>query len=197
MMADTKPSCAPLGKRPWSSPGVFLPDKARERKGIDPETADRLRAVIAGDEPWPLVMVGEAGGGKTCAALVVIDIYGGLYSTVGDWCERVRDAEFGDLRTSAGFRITRHELWQDWAKANIVVLDEIGARMNVTDTHYEYVKRAIDIREGRPAIFISNLSLEKLGEAYDDRIASRLSGGTVIELTGDRRGEPPPGFLEE
>lgn len=189
------PNCVPL--TPGMSPNRWLPDKVRRRDGIRPDIEKALQAIIAGNRPWPLVMVGEAGSGKTCAALVVIDTYGGLYYPVVHWCERVRDAEFGNLRTSNGYQITRYEVWKEWTEANIVVLDEIGSRMTVTDAHYEHVKRAIDTREGRPAIFISNLSLADLSTAYDDRIASRLSGGTVIELKGDRRGETPPGFLEE
>lgn len=185
MMADTKPNCMALEN--GTSPNRWLLDKHRAWLDVAADVTAELVSVIDGHKPWPLVMVGCAGGGKTCAALCVVDKYGGLYYPVVDWCERLRDAEFGDLRTSSGFRITRYEVWQEWSNANIVVLDEIGARMNVTDTHYEYVKRAIDKREGRPAIFISNLSLADLSTTYDDRIASRLSGGTVVELTGDRR----------
>lgn len=177
--------CIPL--RPGSSSCRWLPDKRRHRGKIHDVIALPLRDCIAGDKPWPFVMAGEAGTGKSCAALVVVDTYGGLYYPVGDWCERVRDAEFGVLRYSSGYLVTRYEVWEEWKTASVVVLDEIGSRMNVTDAHYEWVKRAIDIREGRPAIFISNLSLKDLSETYDDRIASRLSGGTVVELTGDRR----------
>lgn len=186
-MAETKPNCTPLV--PGGSPNRWLPDKARDPAEVHDCVAAPLTACIAGDSPWPFVMVGCAGGGKTCAALVIVDIYGGLYYPVVNWCERVRDAEFEKLRTSNGYLITRYEVWTEWTDASVVVLDEIGSRMTVTDSHYEWVKRAIDVREGRPAIFISNLSLEDLAEAYDDRIASRLSGGTVVELTGDRRQE--------
>lgn len=185
MLNETKPGCVPL--IPGSSPNRWLPNKARRWAELSPGIAAELDACVAGDSPWPLVMVGCAGGGKTCAALLIVDGYGGLYYPVVNWCERVRDAEFEKLRTSNGYLITRHEVWKEWADASVVVLDEIGSRMVVTDSHYEWVKRAIDTREGRPAIFISNLSLKALGEAYDDRIASRLSGGTVVELAGDRR----------
>ena len=67
----------------------------------------------------------------------------------------------------------------------MTVLDELGTRQQVSDFQYEVTKKAIDTREGRPAIVISNLSLTALAKVYDDRIAARLSEGTVVYATED------------
>jgi hypothetical protein len=72
--------------------------------------------------------------------------------------------------------------------SSLVVLDELGSRANVTDTHYECVQRVLDMREGQPLILISNKSIAEIGSLYDARIASRCEAGTVVKLEGrDRR----------
>jgi hypothetical protein len=44
------------------------------------------------------------------------------------------------------------------------------------------------MRKGRPVVIVSNHDLRKLSEIYDERIVSRLSAGTVLEIRGqDRR----------
>ena len=43
-------------------------------------------------------------------------------------------------------------------------------------------------RRGKPLVITSNKSPEDIGAIYDDRILSRLSAGTVLEIVGpDRR----------
>ena len=71
--------------------------------------------------------------------------------------------------------------------ANVVVLDEVGTRQTVSDFQYETFKRAIDEREGKPAVFIANVDLSAIGRLFDARIASRLSAGTIVQTEGDRR----------
>ena len=146
-----------------------------------------IRDVCQGRAPWPLTLWGSVGTGKSCAALCVLDrcIFSRRYYTVTDFCERARLAALGELEdmTITGF-------WDYWRRADITCLDELGSRSSrekVSDHHYETVKRAIDARHGQPAIWISNLSLEELAQVYDDRIASRLSEGTVIAMNGEDR----------
>lgn len=68
-------------------------------------------------------------------------------------------------------------------------------RERVGDLQYTTLKGAIDYREyhcNRVGIYISNLTPDHLAELYDDRIASRLTSGTVFELNGaDRRNVKP------
>jgi DNA replication protein DnaC len=163
--------------------------KLRDRDLIEPSLRAAIRACVEGTQPWPLAILGEAGSGKTCAGLCVIDHYGGWYVTLPELCELVIGAQQGTLTWPSGHKRTVHEIWGDWRVANVTVLDEVGTRTNVSDHHYEVFKRALDVREGRPAVVISNLTMSELATCYDNRIASRLSAGTVHTCSGDRRME--------
>ncbi len=48
-------------------------------------------------------------------------------------------------------------------------------------THHQAIQKLADIRERRRrvVVYVSNLPVEKLAALYDDRVASRLSCGTV------------------
>lgn len=168
----------------------FPDDMPTKPRTLDKIAAD-LRAVIhelvEGRKPWPLFLHGEAGSGKTCAALCLLDRAGGWYLELPELCRRVIDAQQNRLTWSTGCQRTECDLWTDWGEVGLAVLDEIGTRERVSDFHYEILKRAVDLREGRPAIFISNLSLDAVYDQYDDRIASRLAAGTRFAAKGDRR----------
>lgn len=162
------------------------PERTRDR--ITSRLRDAIQDVVNARCPWPLVLLGEAGSGKTCAALCMIDAFGGWYTTLPELCDLLARAQQGELTYSSGYRRFVADVWDDWRNAHLVVLDEIGARDRVTDHHYETLKFAIDRREGRPAVFASNhQTFKALGLLYDDRIASRLSSGTPVWLKGDRR----------
>lgn len=162
-------------------------DKYRVPEQIAGDVREVIRGVTAGNLPWPLLFAGDVGSGKTCAGLCMIDRYGGWYITLGDLLSMLIEAQNDRLAWVTGHKRTVRDIWDAWGEANLVVLDEVGARGEVSDHHYENLKRAIDLREGRPAVFVSNLDLQGLATAYDDRIASRLAAGTLVRFTGDRR----------
>jgi DNA replication protein DnaC len=148
-----------------------------------------LTDCIHGVRPWPVLMVGPAGTGKTCAALCLMDYVrdGRVYRTTEAACGEIIKAQKGDLY-AGDYPVSETGWWDRWRKAGIVCLDEIGTREKASDFHYSVVKRAIDDRLNLPAIFISNLSLEQIRLVYDERISSRLGAGTVIHVGGkDRR----------
>lgn len=168
---------------------------AMETKARDPQLiADLLKATIRwlarGDEPWPLFLFGDVGAGKTCAGLAIGDMAHeavSYYCGVPELCDLLIEARQGRRHWSTGYKRTVLDVWKGWENAGVTILDELGARDNVSDHHHETVKRAIDSREGKPSVCISNLSIKDLTSIYDDRIASRLASGTVFRLTGDRR----------
>jgi len=178
-------TCEPLvgGGRKASAPTID-----RDVDEIAPRVRATIRQAVNGELPWPLVFVGPAGAGKSCAALCVFDRFGGWYLTVAELLEKILLSQRGDLRTASGHSWTATELWRDWSTASVAILDELGSRSTVSDFHYEQVKRAIDLRQERPLIVVSNHTIERIADLYDDRIASRLAGGTVIAFEGkDRR----------
>ncbi len=164
-----------------------MPDRERTVDKVAIDLRDVIRDLIQGRKPWPLFLHGEAGSGKTCAALALLDWAGGWYLELPELCRRLIDAQQDRLTWSTGAQRTERDLWAAWGQVSLAVLDEIGTRERISDHHYEVLKRAIDLREGCPAIFISNLSLDAVYDQYDDRIASRLASGTSFAAKGDRR----------
>jgi len=171
-----------------------MPMMARSVDQIDPILRRIIRALVMGEEPWPLFIHGPVGTGKSCAALCLLDhtMGGGMYYTVSGLCALLIQSQQGRLERSYelchGETIFPDKLWKWIASAKLVVLDEIGCRDSVSDHHYDAVKQCIDERERKPFIAISNLSPDKLARTYDDRIFSRLARGTVFTLEGkDRR----------
>jgi DNA replication protein DnaC len=168
-----------------------LPHKKREIAAIEAPLRQLLRNLVSGQASWPLFLYGQAGSGKTCAALCLLDYCRGQYWTAADWCEALILAGKGHFvwpldkkpRTPAG-------LWEGARKCSVLVLDEIGLRKEVSDFHYECVKRLLDIREGRPLVCISNSTLSQIGRLYDDRVSSRLAAGSVYAMASDDRRLP-------
>ena len=170
---------------------TIRPELKRVRELIPAQLCQALALCSAGKEPWPLFITGPAGCGKSRAALYLCDraMYGGaVFYDFAELCEELRAAKMGELReqgTHSSYRTQPSDIWRKWAEALPAVLDEIGMRSTVTDHQYETLKLAIDKVEGRPAVFISNLSLNNLAKLFDSRIASRLASGTVCDLAGE------------
>lgn len=196
----------------FASWGACLPEKRRSPDLIKPEVRNVINGVVqthhaqglnGSGTPWPLVLTGPAGVGKSCAALCLLDYarinrktFPGFseppgfpaYVTTSEWVAAVTLARMGKYEPP-GCRcpIYEHELWAWWKSRPIVCLDELGTRGQVTDSMYDITKLALDQRESKPLIVVSNLDLDRLAEVYDDRIASRLAAGTVIHVTGEDR----------
>lgn len=154
---------------------------------IEPDLRTLINRLIHGNEPWPLTMHGPAGTGKTCAALCILDYSGGLYFTVPELLETLIECQQGRHADGVGDKIWPAKFWSYISAAPLVVLDEIGCREKVSDAHYEGVKRLLELRVGKPLVAISNLGMEEICRIYDERISSRLSAGTLIEMDGDDR----------
>lgn len=186
-----------------------LPGHERTIAAIAEPIRASIRKVIAGELPWPIVMYGKAGLGKTSAALCLIDVtepvidgyvderpvYGAgpIYETAGELADKYRGAEMGTLQSGGdrgrletrGMSVRRFN--EGIESTPLLVVDELGCRDKVSDFHYETVKRAIDRRSGKPLVVISNLGPKDLAAVYDDRIVDRLWAGTVIEFSGKSR----------
>lgn len=192
VVADTKSNtdknCCVLSFGPQPS---NLPPDDRDRALICQKLRDVILQLVTGKLPWPLLLHGEAGSGKTCAALCMIDYYGGKYFDFPSFHANLRLAMAGELFSDnhhgvGGFRIYETDIWNGWAKSNLTVIDDFCTR-EPTSFQYETLKQAIDKRHRKPAVFTANLTLEEISRIYDDRIASRLSAGTIVKLEGDRR----------
>lgn len=157
-------------------PNVRLrPRQRREWSQVDAGLRDKITALVKGSKPWPLLLHGTAGTGKTSAALCLCDVAAtACYLDVDLLCDKIMGGE--------------DDLWEWIEGKSLAVLDELGAREKVGDLHYQAVKRFADARDGLPTIYVSNLAPAELRAVYDDRIYSRLTCGTWHELNGtDRR----------
>ncbi len=174
----------------------FLPKKHREIAAVVETVKRTFRELVTGSREWPLFLWGAPGTGKTCASLALCDYLRSeqqQFTTIADLVARVMDSwktsDRFDWSDFGGYREVKLEYGNAKRSGSwLVVLDELGTRANVTDTHYECVQRVLDMREGWPLILISNKDIRGIGELYDARIASRCEAGTVVELKGkDRR----------
>ncbi len=160
----------------------LLPTIERSLRLVDPGLLKVLDDLVGGRAPWPLLLWGSPGRGKTLAALALCDITAtAAFWTAEDLATFVVSHEPGEVQGE----------FEHIGKKALVVLDELATRERSSDLHYSAVKRLVDIREQRAhrvAIYISNVEPAELATVYDDRLASRLTCGTILELGGvDRR----------
>lgn len=177
---------------PWSWRTLFA-RKQPVKERVFEHVRETANSVWLGnpETPWPLVLLGEAGSGKTSACLLMLAAWGrgrSFCMTFDAWCDRIRFAKRGELASDSGFSIGEPAAWRDWETADFAVLDDIGTREKASDHVYETLKRSLDRREdGLPTVYTSNLKLDEIVCLFDDRVASRLSAGTIVYLEGDQR----------
>lgn len=148
---------------------------------VDAKLVDVFRRLVAGEAPWPLLLHGAVGTGKTRAALCLADFADtAAYHSVDSLADFTMQRESGEVAAE----------WERLAGKALVILDELAQR-RTNDLTYSVVKRMLDEREfnaGNVGVYVTNLEPAALADVFDDRIFSRLTAGTVFHLDGpDRR----------
>ncbi len=199
----------PIRPRPCPEPDLRArPEFSREPHLVKPALDECLKALACGKAPWPLYLHGPAGGGKTAAALCLLDHCGPAVAS-GKRAPEAHDpfAGYWDARKSAALKVAADEerLWwsrdglggtTSWGdllravrQAPLVVFDEAGAAAN--EFAASMLLEAVDQRDGhpvRPFVFVSNHRPADLCRLLDDRLCSRVLCGTVFHLDApDRR----------
>jgi len=149
---------------------------------VAPALTKVFRDLFEGRRPWPLLLTGGVGTGKTLAALALADYCrSAAYYTIDEVCDVVMGSD-GNAKYCLDRAVD---------EVKLMIIDEIGARENTGDLLYGRLKKILDRREARAsskAIYISNLLPSELADVFDERICSRLCCGTRFELNGpDRR----------
>ena len=176
-MTISDSQCRLILSRELSPERTIHPEHPRERDRIPPILLAAIARCVDGLALWPLFCCGPAGTGKTSAGLYLADRAAGdtKMFTFAALCELARLAKFEPSSIEA-------LIWHDWGKWRLIIIDEVGTRDTASDHAYETLLGAIDRRRGKPLAVFSNDDLPKIAKLYDDRIASRLSAGTVVSL---------------
>jgi DNA replication protein DnaC len=155
---------------------------------VAPELQRAILAAIEADA-WPLFLHGAAGRGKSCAAAC-------LYCRAPDrpiWVDthpfihriircRTGNPDYHDNGFGSGYYDYESSLISKIKGASLVVFDDIAVR-RPSDAAFEIFLQLVNARQFKPTIYTSNISTD-LVELFDNRIASRLFAGTVIEVGG-------------
>ena len=193
-MGDTRDRevvrCACRGDATASRVKTVLPPLYHGARLVDFD--ERLQGAAAhwlGNPAYGLLLLGSAGVGKTyfAAAIARALVESGktvIFRSAADYYADLR-ATFNtsDADMSEGAVLTR------LTDVEFLVLDDIGAG-SLSDHERRSTLHLLDrrINHLRPTIITSNLTVDEIGRAMDERIASRLNGFTAIALTGrDRR----------
>ena len=162
----------------------LLPELRRSRDRVPSAFQELIRACARGQSPWPLLLAGAIGCGKTRAALWLADWVVGdclIYTeeTLQDELGAAMDGALVEEQRRRDVRITPHEIWRRWRTCELAILDDFGSR-RATTAGYNNLLKALNYREEKPLIVTTNLTVEEVC-AIDDRIASRLECGTTVE----------------
>ena len=184
--------CAVLELYPANSRRIccYHREVTRFREKIDRNVREAMNACVTGVKPWPLLLHGLTGRGKTAAALCLMDaardpVY---LRTEAEMCETLNQAHDREFRDSDGRRIFPSNIWYAWTNANLAVLDDLGKRTEPTDARIETVQRALEKRVGKPLIITTELTPKEISKRYVNSIVSRCCGGTICKVGGaDRR----------
>ena len=128
-----------------------------------------------------LVMLGNAGTGKTHLACAIIREAGGKYRTAPDIVEEMRRAK------SFTANDTEADIIDYYAHVSLLVIDEIGRGIAATDEKY-MLYQIINARYNtrKPTVLISNFTksdfLQYIGVAAADRL---VESAEVWELNGE------------
>lgn len=129
-----------------------------------------------------LIMIGNAGTGKTHLACGILREYGnGLYRTAPDIVEELRRAKSFTADTTEA-KIINH-----YGHTPLLIIDEIGRGINATDEKY-MIYQVLNARYNtrKPTVLISNHKksefLQYIGVAAADRL---VESAEMIELNGE------------
>ena len=139
-----------------------------------------LHAVKCG-EFKSLIIIGNAGTGKTHLACGIIREAGGKYRTAPEIVEEMRRAKsFTAAETEA-------EIIDYYGRVRLLVIDEIGRGISATEEKY-MIYQLVNARYNtrKPTVLISNLGksdfLQYIGVAAADRL---VESAEILEMNGE------------
>ena len=154
---------------------------------LDEQVRDKLLNLEYGQD---LFLYGPVGTGKTYAMAALMRHY--VYE--GNECRRLNFDDFCvEVRSTMSpvAKKTEWELIEPLKDIDKLFIDDLGLRSKQeSDFAYVTLYSILNKRQERrlPTFISTNKSVERLGQSFDARIASRLQAALTIEMTGkDRR----------
>ena len=87
---------------------------------------------------------------------------------------------------SDGWQVFPEDFWRvGWQRYDFTIMDDLGTQTKASDHEYETALTGLDMRHCKPLVVTTNVGLDEIARLFDDRVASRLAGGTVVEVVGD------------
>ena len=188
------------------------PDIKRSLAEVPADLRAKIRALVSGKLPWPLYLFGDAGTGKTCASLVMLD-HCGSDAFAKSCSDPIRPwlAGFIDVRSIAGVKINTDKGKYRWGDEDreeaarwdrlmkvvfrrpLVVFEEIGVGREAADFRLDVLLEVLEQRANdpvRPFVVTTNIKPSELATIYDDRVADRILCGTIHRMEGQSRRMP-------
>lgn len=161
---------------------------------VNPPLQSAIREAVIGAK-WPIYLFGDQGRGKTSA---MASLYRKVINS-SKWLDlqqfvrlvqRARTSDDGKVYdfSFSNYGASESDLYRKFVvDPQVVFVDDVGIR-SASESVFEIVYEIVNRRGRRPAIYTSNVDPQRLRAIYDDRVASRMLAGTIIEVTGaDRR----------
>jgi len=169
---------------------------------------DVVRDIVVGGErvngknPYPLLLWGPTGTGKSYVAALMHAHYEGVSCFVRAnrfvqdivTCRSSRGKvasqryQGGDPQyRGTSYERTEKQIWNMVCRQDSLwVIDELMLD-NQTATGKEVIYTLLDLRQKKPTIITCNRDLAGIAKQFDDRVATRISCGTQIKVDGDDR----------
>ena len=166
-------------ERYWKESFETYRAETDEQKNALEQSRRFLEAVKCG-KFCTLIMLGTVGTGKTHIACGIVREYGGLYRLAPNIVEEIRRAK------SFTAKETEADLLENYGRAKLLVIDEIGRGVAGTDEQY-MLYQIINERYNRrkPTVLISNQTkrdfLNYIGIAAADRLTESAK---TVEFKG-------------
>lgn len=134
-----------------------------------------------GKPPWWLTFCGPSGAGKTHVASKLFNSLEALFSDHPSLLSGAKKITWQKLLP----RLRNGDYWlvDDIRDANLILLDDFGTE-RPTEFSLEKLYEIIEARTRKWTILTCNLSLERISQLMDTRIASRLlrDGSKVLDI---------------